>query len=876
MAVEGVLLFTNASGGGSGTGSQYEQDVFNDVVLAPTTNSGFSSTLTTNPLGTFFADDLAPKWMSKTLWVKDLVRVDDRSLWINGRATYKIVWNENFPGADGYVFGSVSVGGTAETRWININDKSDGAGVAGLIRQSAWIVKPTMDVGTNTADLKIDGSTISTASFASDGLAANPLIGTKTIFGSFITQNTNSSDNIHNHQIVANQNNNLRVYGVIVYYNVSGDGIRCDSGNSYVNKTKVTATGSTISYPPSISNILGGIAGVYLSSNGSFGVTTALVPSISAAATGSNGSALLSVALNTGTSFLVNSGIYIASGTSNYFGQITNQSGDVLTISPVLPYAVNSTVSTMFQAGISSTTISKPYYQQAFSYQPEVHHRNLKVSTGTTAPLMQTDSPLSYSDPYLNFRFWGGSLMFLSGASITTGLGPTLGIWLNSAAYFEMDGKYSALEFEFMAGSTGCWSATLVIDGMVTIGVSYPISGPTVFKQQILTNAGIGWHQVKVTDAGSTNILLSRITGYLPSINNGASFGLLATIPVGQTFIVQAPGGQNASLCATGNITRYYPESLRYVSNGVLGPTTIATGGLQFKFNNTNEYFEAGYFGTRYAISGNMPGGASISILIDGVQDVGATNFNNWYGSGLTLGFHTIRCQFKVGTAPDVYSLDVLNPASELSSVMETSALTGLSNTVRAYSQPYEPSQARVGDIWEFDAGDSVAYQKMFGGWQRVNIAQPYCVAVTAGASISMGIRGDGVPVPVLYGGIQDDPYGMLTITGATLVVTIPSDGLYYFAYTKSLSSGMAGIQTRISYMCQADSSSGQFRAMDIQTGASFPAGGLIVGGQMVWPGLLKKGAQMLPSVAYTNGSGATIVFQNTTADFFMCQRIGP
>lgn len=705
---QGILLFTTDSAAGSAS-SDYDKDVFQDVSLPATNNTGLTSTVSTNPLNGFFANDAAPRWMAKTLFIKDLQRVEDRTLWVNGRATYKIIWSEDFPGADGYVFGSVALGGTGESRYVSINDLGDGCGVTGVIRRVQWLVRPQS--GTATATPALDGSNLSNIDFG--GYTGVGTV-TKPFFEAFTTDTSNASYDLHDHRLTANQINKLQILGVVVYYNVSGDGLDLPGGSVYVDKSKTTLTGSTLAYPGGFSNFLGGWDGVFTNSNGVFGFTISPVSNPSAPCSGAIDTNLISVQIGSGASFPIGSGIYVPNGSTYYLGQVTNVSGDVLTVSPTLPFGLSNVCTSIFRAG-TSFVISSDYFDPAFSYQPGIANRALGTS------LIAETAPWSFSDPFLRYRAWGSTLQLIPGSSLTTGLGASQGLRFPSAAdYLQFDGRFSALEFEYLIGQSAILAATYLVDGgIATVGTSTALDGPTVLRQTVLSNAGLGWHSVLARCGGSTNVLLSRITAYEPKVYNGPSYGMLAQVSIGQTFTLR--NAQNATLMAFGNISRIYAETLR--ANGASWITTAEAGpgGRSVSTTNTDDYVEFQYFGTRFALLGSA--GTSTIMQING----GAATtpmFNAWSYPEATLGFQTVKVQSKAGTLK-LFGYDYLSTVGEVRNKQLFDPVANLSITPRVFTQTSEPEGARAGDIWQVGISAPIAYMRIFGGWQQFQPFNP-------------------------------------------------------------------------------------------------------------------------------------------------------
>ncbi len=708
---QGILLFTTSASAGSAS-SDYDKDAFQDISLPADSNSGLTSTLSTNPLNGKYLNDGSTKWMAKTLWIKDLQRVEDRTLWVNGKATYRIIWNESFPGVDGFVFGGCQLSGTSESRYVSVPDIGDGCGVTGLLQRVQWIIRPK--AGTATASQTIDGAAATAINFGGyTGLGLN-FQTTKPVWNPYVSDSANAASGLHTFMVTADQSNLMEVVGCVVYSNITGDGVAVQAGDTFVDKVKVSGAGATFAYPLGVSNFLGGVDGIYISSNGAYGVTTSPIPGVAANCSGASGANLLSVSIGSGASFPVGTGVFIPDGGASYYlGSVTQVSGDVLTLSPTFTFGLSNICSALFNAG-PSFAISASLMQESFSYDPAAQYR---MPIGISG--LSVESPFSYSDPYLRYRAWGSTLRLVNGNSLSTGIGSTIGVMLPAATDFiQFEGRFSALEFEFIAGQSALLSATLSIDGMYATGYTVPINGPTVFRRSVFANGSDGYHSVRLAETGSTNILLSRVIGYKPVAYGGPSFGLLSQIPKGITFLPR--NAQNASLMAFGNVTRVFAESFR--ANGASwGSSAMLTGpgGRYISTVNDGDYMEFQYFGTQFSLMGTP--GTSILFTVDG-SSLGVS-MNAWNGAGLTLGFHTVRTIHKAGTSLSIFAADFLSPVRQVKNMQMFSPLKYIELTPRTWSQSDEPLNSRAGDVWEQNVAKKLAYQKLFGGWQLMSYA---------------------------------------------------------------------------------------------------------------------------------------------------------
>lgn len=870
MSSEGVLLFTNDNGGGSGS-NLFDQTSFQDTVLPASNNSGLTSTVGTNPLNGYFGNDLAPRWMAKTLWIKDLIRVEDRTLWIQGRPTYKVVWHESFPGADGYLFGDVVATGTQETKNYLLTGVGDGFGVSGVIRRVQWIFRPGNNLSA-TAAQTVDG--VSTGNLSVGGIASGDALNTypqKSIYSLITHAATNETRDLHNYQITANQFSSLYVQGVVVYYNIPGSGIDCAPGTGYLNKSQVSPSGSSLVFPDGASSLLGGAAGIQFTSQGNYGLTSVLVPSTSSIAIGTINTNLLSLSTGTGASFPVGSAVYVPNGSTYYVGVVSNVSSDVITVGPTLPFGISNTISQVFKVG-ASFIIGSSLYKQSLDYQPTVQNRGMNASFTPTP-----DSLINQSSPYLDWRVWGFTHQFVYGLTLGSGFstysnglsGVTLGLVpAGVSSFLQVDGRFSALEAEWMVGISTSLSASFVVDGLAFSSLSEGASlAPGLIRRVIFTDAGVGWHSVRMNWGGSTQVALTRLIGYRPSVSKSVTLGLLAEADIPQSFTVRtsavgSTGLQNGlTTMAWGNIRRIYADSLPHGASwtfvqGLNLP--YAAGGAQLVTDTVGRTISFQYFGTQYSIIGNP--GATVGITVDGSPDVAGSTFNTWLGTGLTLGFHTvsITAQAPASFTTVISAIDFLSPVGELTNYENFTANTGYSSLLRSYNQSSEPLNSSIGDVWIQDDKARVAYQRAFGGWQRMELGQPFCYT----GATNIQNMSSGVVVAALYDAIIADPFQMISYPGITTnstVFTIPCDGNYWFG--GSFDVNVAGVNQTLKSLFLQQVNGQQYRFVS-QTGQSLLPGS--VSGNVFIPNL-KKGMQFFPTISQANVAGSGL---NTIGGF--------
>jgi hypothetical protein len=862
---DGILLFTNDNGAGGASSGDYVKDEFRDTALPPSSNAGLSSTVSTNPLNQFFGNSVTPRWMAKTLWVKDLQIIENQGLWLDNQPTYKIIWHEDYPGVEGYCYGSPELSLGNEQRSVKIRKRNGVIGVGGVIRRVQWILKPTQEGEIATAVPYVDGVSGAAIDYGAYNASLTFLSGTQaeTVFNAYTYSTSNQTRDIHDYRLVPDRNNNLVVYGVVVYFEIDGQGIDLPGGDVYLDKTKLSPAGASLAFPSGYSTFLGGKAGLYLQSNGLVGMTTSFVPEFSSVCTGASGTNLLSVAAGTGGSFPAGTALYVANGATHYLGMVSSQSGDVLTMNATLPFALSNTCRSLFQAG-HTFNLGASLWVESYNYSPSFNQRNLdansdRFSQPGTTPLLQ------FSDPQLRYRVTGFTMAGVIGASIAPQLsGATFGVAFPSASVgrFEFSGRACALDFEFMVGASASLNATIVIDGLAFRSIGEAVPGPGFIRRRIFTNAGMGWHQVNMTPAaGITQVALTRVIAYEPGLFNGPTLGALAEIPIYQTLIPRQ--SESATLTAFGNVQRLYADNLyfkdidlvnpwsRAISTSVAGGVNVAPPGA-----GSGNILSFQYFGTRFAMI-SQGSGPSLSLNVDGLTVAGAT-YNQWIGTTYAQGFHTVTMTDRDGLT-NISAVDYVSNVGEVKNLMALTPTDTEGNGVRLWNQPNEPKQARPGDMWQ---NGPVAYQRLFGGWQRVNSNQPCCVI---GATAAQSIP-NGVQTALTRGAVSYDPFGMVSTSGITTSITVPSDGHYLVCVGVRFDNNATGIRNVF-----LSTGIRQFTNTAVPSSASV---GNVQCSALFYD--LKKGNVIVPSTFQNSGGALNTSTSEIDSNFLFCQRIGP
>ena len=543
MSDGNFTLFKTGSSGGSGAASgDYIKDAFDDISLVPTNNTGLSSTVSKNPLSGYFANDDAPKYGVKTLWIKDLVLIEDRTKWVNGRPTYQVIFNENFPGASAYVYGNIRLRNRLQGVSVDLRNIDDGFGVTGVIRRVSWLLNPSEE--TATADILVDGAD-TTRDVTSGTAATDSGQQGYNLYNAQIHGSSDEDYELHDYRIQANEDKVLNVAGIVVYYAL-GASVDARPGVTYVAKEKVeTTTGATFAIP-TITGNNGAITTFYKNASPA-GVTLLTVENQSIATVGVGLSGLNTIDVTTGhgASFPVGSGVAMR-GSSHYLGRVTNVSTDTLTVFPTLGFGLSGALYKVWQAG-ATYTISPTLYQQAFSFDPGI----ASVMGNSNGFGMLPEGDFYYTDPFKRYRAWGDNLRwtFLDGQN---------GIdWQGASGFLQFMGDFQAAEIEYSKnpGQTGLIDCLIGVNGVASaLTLIEGLSGPV--KKTVFTDAGPGVNQFTVAvGATQTGVVISKVNFYQARPPVGVTLGALAyyRTPVNEVM----RGAVNATLAHLGVKQRF-------------------------------------------------------------------------------------------------------------------------------------------------------------------------------------------------------------------------------------------------------------------------------------------------------------------------------
>lgn len=679
-------LFSNDQGSQAGA-IDYVKDVFDDVTLPPTNNTSLTSSSTTNPLGYFFNNDDIPRFGPKTLFIKDLVLVADRSKWVNFKPTYEVIFTETFPSVRAYVFGNVSStykssqSAPSEQQQLVINFKTigDGFGISGVMRRVAFIVSDST-AATATGQLAVDGSNTTTVDFSTLASDSNSTRASRTT--TYVHAAANETANIHDYRLTSIQADTLKVVGLIAYFENSGANVEQPSGVSYVDKSKITSTSGASFALSSFGSSLGGNALYYKTQTTGYQVDALSATTVPSIAQGNSGTNLLTVTTGQGSSFLAGYGIVVPQGTSMYVGSVASVSTDTLTVSPTLPFGITNTIYRAWSSG-PTLSINASFMQLAYS----IDFSKLLIAGGVSQPIL---------DPEGRYCLWGSNL------GVTTIDGVNSAYFLGGSGFLQVDGYFSAAELEMIGAAT--FNATLSVNGAPAWSVNTGHTG--AFKRTVFTDAGPGWNSF-VVGAGTAMGLLgvSSVNLYKRKSTHGITFGRLGSLDTQQAYTERTAA--NSTLMALGLHRRTYSDQLYLKGSWVRGQTFTAAGGALYYGASTNSVLTHQYYGKNFAVIGTAGGG---TLTLDGV---GVALTFNAMQTVASEGFHTIQYTVGSGATAQIQAIDTARSKGELQ--LEANVFKALT-----YTQSIEDDYA------EFFATGGSGYGATNTNIRRFTTAQTY------------------------------------------------------------------------------------------------------------------------------------------------------
>lgn len=731
MSSGNITFFSNDSGAAN-TSLTYIQDNFDDVSLPPTNNTGFSSSIGNNPFSLAWANDDSMRYGAKTLWIKDLVLVDDRTQWVSNKPTYKIVWNESFPQISGYIFGLVEFDDKLDQPVILFPASGDGIGVTGVFKRVAFIVGDSTSA-TATATYTVDGVSGNTIDFSS--LSATSSSTRKTRFSAFNHSTTNENYNIHDIQLKGNQTGTLRVVGVVVYFSNAGNNIDVFPGNTYVNKSKITTSSGATFALPTYGSPIGGNITVYKTSSSGYASSAVSVTTMVTTATGTAGTNLLTVGTGHGSSFPIGSGFFIP-GTTN-FGCVQSISTDTLTVYPNL----NTTVSgqTMYRtwlAGISTN--------------------NVNASLMVLYKSVEFGNYLGFTETILDPNGKFGIYTFAIGVSaINNTRNSAYFKSAVTACFFRIEGYFSAVEIEVAGGNR--FSASISINGLPCSNIDVASgSGNPEYSKVLATDMGMQWNLINISPTSNMgDVGIRRINLYRRQRDLGVSYGMLGELNTNNQFF--DIGSLTRDGCAFGTMRRVYSDQMFFSGTWTREGNTTSPGNVRYNTSGAGNIFKADYYGKNFAVLGVLTGG---TLLIDGA----GTPLNaNKMVSVATEMMHSIVYTSTSGSTSidgldfssssgEVYSLQKFFPRKEIKTVSETKLLTSPKprnqirlNTSNGFGSPAGniPRYIKVDEY----VGNAMTYTDSSAGGTVIQINEDgiYSISCTAGASTANNDAAAGI-----------------------------------------------------------------------------------------------------------------------------------
>jgi len=629
--------------------SDYLKDTFDDYTLDATNNGTLTDTALTNPLRANFANTDIPLYGVKTLWIKDIQLISDKSKWISGKPTYQVQWNENFPNVVGYFAGNVAldvvpslkqglVSATqileprtvAERRQVNFGSTGDVFGVTGKIRKVQYILKKLVSGAVLTPQCQIDGVNSNTVSLGP--LPVN--------IGFFEDTASLQTNDLHTYSIASPDPGSVSVVGIVVYFENSGANFEALPGSSYVDKSKVTTTsGVTFAVGSSIGSSLGSIFTIYKSGSG-YNQDYQNLPAITSVGNGFSGTNLLTVSTGTGASFPLNTAIMAQQGASTFLSNIINQSGDVLTLGVTIPFGISTSIIRSWNYGPSfpvSATLMQLIEMIDFK-------NNLNVG-GTNLPGNVFPGVLNYSSPYLNYHI---SALNLGTSNVVTNI-PSA-VWNGLSGVIQIEGYFQGLNIETVGNAQ--LNMTSYVNGITA--TVYAESQTGIINRTIMSNAPVQWNSVVLACGASQGLVgIKSISLYKYHSAPGISFGKLSRTDFLESF--GSRPAYNATLAPMGTFRRVRAAELNY-SFGASGWTRqvgmsnvfgfeqysiSATGVVGYQYYG-NRFMVQGTLGSSTTYSVNGAGASPLALGIPlGVTTEGfyRVDITNWSGSFAISGF---------------------------------------------------------------------------------------------------------------------------------------------------------------------------------------------------------------------------------------------
>ncbi|MCA2654576.1 hypothetical protein, partial [Microcystis sp. M061S2] len=430
-----------------------------------------------------------------------------------------------------------------------------------------------------------------------------------------------------------------------VYSENASNNIEAGPGRTYVNKNKVESiVAAALPVPATLSSTLvhlGAVHNFRKITGGSYAVSTYQVPVISAAASGSTGTNLVSVGTGLGGSFPLGSGVMIQQGSTILQSFVLNQSSDVLTLGTTLPFTLSgATITQAFVSG-PSFAIDPNRFELAGIWEPKNYMYQTTSTSGggglgtSTTIFVHSENVgnrvIGFKDPTNELVFTTSNTGIIQSNFQTAGFNPTPMMWVQrfvGGVSLALIGDFEAAEVEFYSAGTGnTLGYQFGIDGLNTFtGTIVPGVTGGYFSFPVLANAGIGQHglsiawQTGATLSSTEKFGLTRIKLYR---HRGPTMvgGELARLEQTQTA-VQTNGATLSWAPSRGLVEKILPDEFVYDGSWFPDVSSGATtfSGLQYRNNAAPASARLDFFGDRILLNGIQNAGTSYIATVNGAS----------------------------------------------------------------------------------------------------------------------------------------------------------------------------------------------------------------------------------------------------------------
>lgn len=671
MSQNGTLFKADSMGSAAAGAVDYIKDSFVDTVLPPTDNSGLTSNALTNPFGIFVANAEAVQYGVKTLWIKGLQLIEDRSKWLNTQPTYEVLFHETYPGL--FCYAALRTASSVTDQFYEpwrITDPnlkpfylgSNDDWIFGVTGRFSRVAFLTGKDGI-TGRLFVDGA--DAGAFAYMNATANAVSNPYSMFYSpAIHSTTNAADDIHDVRLIPTPAtaSNPSLFGIQVYFENSGANIQAGPGISYNDKNKLTTTTGSTYALPAFGNSMGGVALYAKTSLDAYATYLVTPPTISTIAQGSISTNLLSISSGHGASYPSGTGFVInQGGGSFYVGSVISVSTDTLTVGPTLPFGVSGTLERRWIAG-PTLAIGSSLMELSFSWEPELAFGSTSINTAGVGSV-----PLCWYDPIKNVGVVG-SVGFTG-----IGTGDAIIVPVSSAEKIRCYGDFSAAQVEW--SGLGLTTALTVnvndcfgFTSALQIGDGYNAAGSTVWIScmSMFGNAGAGVNNFTLNYDPTVTLAGIKKINFYKYRALGVTFGTLATLERNQAF---APRLDGSSMMALGLDRRVPADFFGYTGTWTFsyaGSGTVLNRAAASSGTNSGS-FEYQWYGKDFCLLGKK--GSSAVLLVDGVSVSPTFNQNI---STSTEGWHRLQYLHKSGSGVSATRIDGIDYSRSFREVKQT------------------------------------------------------------------------------------------------------------------------------------------------------------------------------------------------------------